>query len=118
MRKVELVEPEVYIPDEGAKKGGQDTDKNRIEVDLVAALWETCQFAAMLGFRMIARMDAEAEEAVAGWRSTPGLERRSFEEGKYTVHLLADKPREHTVDDQMSCDCSICCSYVTHYAPQ
>lgn len=118
MRKAEVVELEGYIPDEGANKGDRDTDKERIEIDLVAVMWETCQFAAILGFRMIAQMDAEVEVAVAGWRSTTELERRSFGGGKYRVHLLADKPREHTVDDPMSCDCSICCSYVTHHAPQ
>lgn len=76
-----------------------------------------CQPAVILGFRMMAQMDAEVEEAAADWRSTTELEKRRFEEGKYRVHLQADKLLEHTVDDQMSCDCSICCSYVTHHAP-
>lgn len=31
------MELEAYIPDEGAKKRDQDTDKNSIEIDLVAA---------------------------------------------------------------------------------
>jgi elongation factor P hydroxylase len=66
VRRVEVVELEVYIPDEGAEKGDQDAGRNRVEVDPVAALWEMCQSAATLGFRMVVQTDAEAEEAVAG----------------------------------------------------